>query len=162
MHTATLGTQPRAGLVDLLGLLLTVLALVVAYKLARPLPPIPVSELPAATCDLQRETCRLDLPGGRSLELHIAGRPIRPNQPFVVEARSDDGSLQPLDIALRGVDIQMASPTQAFQPDGRGGYRAETALPVCTVSRMTWEASVQLQVGGERLRWPLFFVTEAG
>ncbi len=119
----------RAGLVDLVGLLLTVLALLVAYKLTRPPPVIPVTDLPAATCDLQREACRLDLPGGASLELHIVGRPIRPNQPFVVEARSDDGALQPLDMALRGVEIEMASPAKAFQPDGHGNYRVETALP---------------------------------
>lgn len=162
MNTATLHASPRAGLIDLVGLLLTVLALLVAYKLTRPPPVIPVTDLPAATCDLQRETCRLALPGGKRLELRIVGRPIRPNQPFVVEAQSDDGALQPLDIALRGVEIEMSSPAKGFQPDGKGGYRAETTLPICTVSRMTWEVSVRLEADGQHLRWPLFFVTEAG
>lgn len=162
MSPAIHAPSARAGLVDLVGLLFTVLALVVAYKLTRPPPVILVTDLPAATCDLQREACRLALPGGRTLELHIIGRPIRPNQPFIVEVRSDDGVLQPLDMALRGIEIEMASPAKAFQPDGQGNYRVETALPICTVSRMTWEASVQIEAGGERLRWPLFFVTEAG
>ena len=162
MSPAIHAPSARAGLVDLVGLLFTVLALVVAYKLTRPPPVIPVTNLPAATCNLQREACRLALPGGRTLELHIVGRPIRPNQPFIVEVRSDDGALQPLDMALRGIEIEMASPAKAFQPDGQGNYRVETALPICTVSRMTWEASVQIEAGGERLRWPLFFVTEAG
>lgn len=160
MSPAIIAPSPRAGLVDLVGLLLTVLALVVAYKLTRPPPVIPVTDLPAATCDPQREPCRLTLPGGAMLELTFAGRPLRPALPFVVAARSS-ADLVPLTIAIRGIEIEMASPAQAFQPDGSGAYRAESALPVCTVSRMTWEVSVVFEANGERLRWPLFFATES-
>ena len=160
MSPAILAPAPRAGLVDLVGLLLTVLALVVAYKLMRPPPVVPVRDLPAATCDLQRESCRLDLPSGATLELNVARRPLHPAQPFVVAA-SSSADLVPLTIAIRGIEIEMASPAQAFQPDGGGAYRAETALPVCTVSRMTWEVSVVLEAAGQRLRWPLFFATES-
>ena len=158
LHTPS----PRASLIDLVGLLLTVLALIVAYKLTRPPPVIPITDLPAATCDLQRETCHLALPGGQSLELHLDGRPVRPNQPFVVTVRSDSDTLRPLEISMRGIEIEMRSAAQPFQADGNGAYQATTTLPICTVNRMTWEVSVILQAGGERLRWPLFLVTESG
>ena len=160
MSPAIPAPAPRAGLVDLVGLLLTVLALVVAYKLTRPPPVVPVRDLPTATCDLQRESCRLTLPGGAMLELTVAGRPLRPALPLFVAARSS-GDLMPLTIAIRGIEIEMASATQAFQPDGSGAYRAEAALPLCTVSRMTWEVSVVLETDGGRLRWPLLFTTES-
>lgn len=163
MNTAAIPQpSPRAGLIDLVGLLFTVLALVVAYKLSRPAPLIPVTELPAATCDLQREACHLSLPGGDWLELHITDRPVRPNQPFVVEARRSGDQIQPLSISMRGVEIEMNSAATAFEPDDKGGYRVESSLPICTANRMTWELSVQLEADGKRLRWPLFFATEMG
>ncbi|UCV27335.1 hypothetical protein [Ferribacterium limneticum] len=160
MNPAIPAPSPRAGLVDLVGLLLTVLALVVTYKLTRPPPVIPVTDLPAATCDLQRETCHLALPGGGTLELRVAGRPVRPNQPFVIEARSENTTLHPLEVVIRGIEVVMSNTAKPFEPDGQGGYRLETSLPICTVSRMTWEVSVTLEADGEHLRWPLFFVTE--
>ncbi len=162
MSHAVHAPSPRAGLVDLVGLLLTVLALVVAYKLTRPAPAIPVTDLPAATCDLQRETCRLTLPGGQSLELRLDGQPVHPNRPFVVEARSDSDSLRPVEISMHGIEIEMSSTAQPFQAIGDGAYRAAAMLPICTVKRMTWEVSVILQAGSERWRWPLVLVTESG
>ena len=162
VSTAAYAPAPRAGLIDLVGLLLTVLALLVAYKLTRPAPAIPVTDLPAASCDLQHETCRLMLPGGQSLTLRIDGHPARPNQPFVIEAQSDNTVLRPLEVSMRGIEIDMSSSAQPFQADGNGAYQATTTLPICTVKRMTWEVSVILQAGSERLRWPLFLTTESG
>jgi hypothetical protein len=155
--------SPPAALIDLVGLLLSLLALVVAYKLTRPPPAVPVTDLPPAACDLQRETCRLELPGKQALELRIPDRPVRPNQAFVVEARSDgDAQFRPLALAIRGIEIKMDSATTNFEPDGSGGYRVRTYLPVCTVSKMTWEISVVLEADRQHLRWPLLITTESG
>jgi len=162
VNAAACTSSPPAGLIDLIGLLLTALALVVTYKLTRPPPMAPATELPAATCDLQRETCRLALANGQALALRIPERPVRPNQPFVIEARSEGGSLLPLEVSIHGLEVEMSSPGKAFASDGNGGYRAETTLPVCTVNRMRWEVRVVLEANGEHLRWPLLFATESG
>lgn len=162
MSGAAASSAPLAGLTDLVGLLLTLLALVVAYKLTRPPPVVPVTDLPVARCDLQREPCQLSLPDGELLEVSIASHPVRPNQPFTLTARSQNATLQPLAVAIHGIEIDMGSAAKAFEPDETGGYRVETSLPICTVGRMTWELSVTLQAGNRHLRWPLRFVTEPG
>ena len=52
MTTPAPPRSASAGLGDLIGLLLTLLALVVAWKLAVPRPATPIAVLPVAACDL--------------------------------------------------------------------------------------------------------------
>ena len=63
---------PGAGLGDLFGFLLTLLALVIAWKLAVPRPAMPVATLPVAACNVQRESCQLTLGDATRIDLRIS------------------------------------------------------------------------------------------
>lgn len=144
---------------DLLGLLFVALTLLVACKLAIPRPALPATTLPVADCDLQRETCRLHVPGSGMLELDIAGRIIRPEQPFVVEAVTDRSDVRLLEMVIHGMELEMSSVPFRFQDNGDRAYRVEASLPVCTVRSMTWQMNVLIETDGRRLQWPLRFRT---
>ena len=113
---------------DLIGLLLTLLALVVAWKLAVPraVPAIPT--LPAAACDLQREDCRLTLGDNSRVDLRIPGRPIVPNQPFVIEASVAGGDVRLLEVEVQGVEVNIGSPPTVFA-SAEDGDLPDTAQP---------------------------------
>jgi hypothetical protein len=147
---------------DLIGLLLTLLALVVAGKLAIPRELPPPIELPPAACDLQRQDCRLALPGGGAIELRLPERPVAPNRAFVVEGRSEGKNVRLLSLSLQGVELGMDGTPATFVPEADGTYRARTGIPLCTVSRMTWRMRVRLGVDGQSYEWPLLFRTEGG
>jgi len=149
-----------AGLGDLIGLLLTLLALVVAWKLAVPRPAAPIATLPPAACDLQRESCRLTLGDNTRVELRIPGRPIIPNQTFVIEGNVAGGDVRLLEVDVQGVEVDIGTPPTTFISTGNGAYRTQLNLPLCTTSRMTWQMTVLLMVDGHYRKWPLRFHTE--
>lgn len=160
MTTPALPRSASAIQGDLIGLLLTLLALVIAWKLAVPraLPAIP--SLPQAACDPQRESCRLTLDDDTRVELRIPDRPIVPNQPFVVEASVAGGAARLLQVEVGGVEVDIASAPAAFAPVASTSYRAQLSLPICTTNRMTWQMTVLLMSDGHYLKWPLRFQTE--
>lgn len=145
---------------DLIGVLLTLLVLVIAWKLAVPrtVPAIPT--LPLAACDLQRESCHLTLGDNARVDLHIPGRPIVPNQPFVIEANAAGGDVRLLEVDVQGIEVDIGTPPTTFASIENGAYRTQLTLPLCTSSRMTWQMTVLLIIDGHYQKWPLRFQTE--
>ena len=144
---------------DLIGLLLTLLALVVAWKLAVPRAAPAIPTLPAAACDLQREDCQLALGDNIRVDLRIPGRPIIPNQPFVIAA-DVAGDVRLLEVEVQGVEVDIGTPPTAFTSLEYGAYRTQLNLPLCTTSRMTWQMTVLLMIDGRYRKWPLRFQTK--
>lgn len=144
---------------DLLGVLFTLLALVIAAKLAIPKALPPATLLPAGNCDLQREDCRLLLPGDLLLEVRLSTRRVVPNQAFTVDVVHADARIRPLAQEIRGIELDMGSPPAAFSADAGGHLRSPARIPLCTTSRMTWRLALRLDVDGKLLEWPLFFQT---
>lgn len=144
---------------DIFGLLFTLLALVIAAKLAIPRPQPAPTPLPVATCDLQRESCRLVLPGNGSFDLRLAAAPVAPNRPFSVEFSGASAGIRPLSQEIRGVEIDMGSPSAAFSVDSGGTYRSVANIPLCTLQRMTWRLTVRFESAGQWFEWPLIFQT---
>jgi hypothetical protein len=145
---------------DLLGFLLTLLALLIAFKLARPITPPRLTLLPPASCDLQRETCQLTLPGKLHVTLSVPGRPIVPNQSFVIEARGEHGRIELLSAQMHGVETPLSGDVAAFSDRGDDSFSTRVNIPLCTTSRMNWQLRVLLRLDGQFLEWPLPFNTE--
>jgi len=151
---------PGAGLGDLFGFLLTLLALVIAWKLAVPRPAMPVATLPVAACNLQRESCQLTLGDATRIDLRILERPIAPNQPFTIEGHVADSAVRLVAAEVHGIDVDIGTPPSAFSGAGNDTYRAMLNLPFCTTSRTTWQMTILLTIDGRDLKWPLQFQTE--
>ena len=144
---------------DVFGLLLTLLALIVVGKLAVPRTLPAPTILEQAQCDPQHERCRLVLPGNLQLELHLAGAPVVPSQSFAVEVVADP-RIRLHTQEIRGIELEMGSPSAAFSQEADGHYRSPANIPLCTTSRMTWRLAIRFELDGQTLEWPLLFTTE--
>lgn len=157
---ASRAAAPSRLVQDLLGFLLTLLALLIAFKLTRPIAPPQLTLLPPAICDLQREICQLTLPGNLRVTLSVPGRPIVPSQSFVIEARGERDRIQLLSAQIHGVETPLSGDVAAFSDRGDDSFGARVNIPLCTTSRMNWQLRVLLRLDGQYLEWPLPFYTE--
>ena len=112
---------------------------------------------PVSPCTLDTLGCVYALPGG---EVQVRGRDrIRPLEPFEMTI---EGAL-PLDAAqvrFTMDEMDMGVNQFRFEADEQGGLRTTAVLPVCTVDRAQWRATVWLGSGDERYRMEIGF--EAG
>lgn len=143
---------------DLLGLLLTLAALLAAALLALPRPQPAVTELPPASCDLQQESCRLALPDLGEIEVHLRGGPIAANREFAIAGRSVGGA-RPLSLIVRGIDLAMDGAPASIAADADGNFSATSRLPLCTTGSMRWQLRILLGAAGRYYEWPLIFRT---
>ena len=144
---------------DVFGLLLTLLALIVVGKLAVPRTLPPPTVLAQAQCDPQHERCRLVLPGDLQLEVHLADAPVVPSQSFNIDIVADP-RIHLHAQEIRGIELDMGSPSTAFSRDAGGHYSSPANIPLCTSSRMTWRLAIRFEADGQYLEWPLLFTTE--
>lgn len=147
-------------LIDLIGLLLIALVVVVGYKLSPLL--LPKSDLTLTgdpACDLQRTACRVVLPDGGSLELDVDQRPIPLVKPFTPKVTIQGASARQVEIDFAGVDMNMGFNRPQLAERDAGVFMGEAMLPVCVTGRMTWQATVLVDAGRQRLAVPFRFVT---
>jgi len=110
---------------------------------------------PVSPCTLDTRGCVYALPGG---DVQVRGRDlIRPLEPFEMTI---DAAL-PLNAAqvrFTMDEMDMGVNQFRFEPDDEGVWRATVVLPVCTVERAQWRATVWLGSGGESYRMEIGFV----
>lgn len=148
----------RKILLDLIGILLILLVVVVGYKLSPLL--LPKSDLtvqPDAACNLQESTCAVALPGGGKISLSIGTRPIPLVKAFPVTVEASGGRRVEIDFA--GVEMDMGFNRPRLQELTPGVFTGEATLPVCVTGRMTWQATVLVDLPGSRVAVPFRFVT---
>lgn len=146
---------------QLLGLiagLLLALVLVVGYKLAPLWLPYQDLDLqPDPRCDLQRENCRVAVPGGGSIELAMGSRPIPLARPFAVEVISRDFTPDRVEIDFTALDMNMGRNRISLAARGDGRHVGEASLPVCITGGMRWQATLLVEHGRQRLAIPYRF-----
>ena len=144
---------------DLIGLLVTLLALVVSYKLGTAQPVDRYTRLPEDACNLQSEACRIVLPDGSQLTLQAPTAPIAPNQPLIVEAGGLAAATELIGIEVRATSVATGSNKAEFSPAENGRFRAMTSLPLCTSNATTWQLDLLFASGGRQYRLPMAFST---
>ena len=148
----------RKILLDLIGILLILLVVVVGYKLSPLL--LPKSDLtvePDAACNLQEGACSASLPGGGQVTLTIGTRPIPLVKAFPVTVEAGGASRVEIDFA--GLDMDMGFNRPLLQERAPGVFVGEATLPVCVTGRMSWQATVLVDLPGSRVAIPFRFVT---
>ncbi|WP_374328345.1 hypothetical protein [Azonexus sp.] len=148
----------RKILLDLIGILLILLVVVIGYKLSPLL--LPKSDLtvePDAACKLQEADCAVALPGGGKISLSIGTRPIPLVKAFPVTVEASGARRVEIDFA--GVEMDMGFNRPQLQELTPGVFTGEASLPVCVTGRMTWQATVLVDLPGSRVAVPFRFVT---
>lgn len=151
-------SSPRSLLVDVAILLALALIAIVGYKFSPLLlPKADVTLAPAAGCDLHRDACHADVPGGGRIELSIAPRPIPVVKPMTVTATVSGIAADKVEIDFAGVTMNMGLNRQALAAAGGGRYTGEATLPVCVSGRMGWRATLMVESGRQRIAIPFLF-----
>ncbi|WP_371324985.1 hypothetical protein VX159_05570 [Dechloromonas sp. ZY10] len=150
-------------LIDLIGLLLIALIVVVGYKLSPLL--LPQADLvahPDPGCDLQRQACAVELPGGGRAELLAAPLPIPMVKPFTVRVRVSGLRVSAVEVDFAGIDMNMGLNRPQLVAEGDGRFVGEATLPVCISGQMDWQATVLLTTERGRMALPYRFTTGGG
>ncbi|MDP1526126.1 MAG: hypothetical protein Q8M20_09970 [Rhodocyclaceae bacterium] len=150
----------RSLLVDSALILALILIGIVGYKLSPLLmPKADVTVAPEAGCDLHKTPCRAMLPSGGRLTLSLTPRPIPVAQPIEMAVSVEGMSTDSVQIDFAGVDMAMGFNRPTLKAAGSGQFVGPTTLPVCVTGHMTWQATVLLQTGSQRIAVPFRFVT---
>ncbi len=150
----------RSLLIDTALMLALILIGIVGYKLSPLLmPKADVTVTPEAGCDLHKTPCGAVLPSGGRLTLSLMPRPIPVAQPVEMAVSVEGMSPDRVQIDFAGVDMAMGFTRPTLKAAGSGRFTGSTTLPVCVTGRMTWQATILLETGGQRMAVPFRFVT---
>lgn len=156
-----LQTQRQSFLVDSAMILALILIGVVGYK-ASPLllPKADITATPDPACDLQRGACRVALPSGGSLSFALTPRPIPVVAPLEMAVELEGASADRVAVDFAGVSMNMGFNRPGLVPvagsEGRR-FTGQATLPVCVTGRMTWQATVLVESGAQRIAVPYRF-----
>jgi len=148
----------RSLLVD--GAIIAALALiaVVGYKYSPLLlPKADLTLTPPAGCDLNRQACAVELPGGGRIELALAPQPIPVVKPLQVAATFTGLAPNRVEIDFQGVTMNMGYNRVMLAADGSGRYGGEATIPVCVTGRMQWRATLMVETASQRIAVPFLF-----
>ena len=147
-------------LIDVIGLELIALVMVIGYKLSPMLlPKVDLTVQPDPVCNLQRETCSVNLPSGGNVRLAMGTRPVPLVKPFEVQVVTSNFSPARVEVDFAGIDMNMGLNRPQLTARGKGRYAAEVTLPVCITGHMDWQATVLIETGKERVAIPYRFST---
>lgn len=148
-------------LVDSAMILALVLLAVIGYKLSPLLlPRADQTVIPDPGCDLQRTMCGAPLPQGGRLTFSISPRPIPVTEPLALTVEIEGMAADKVTVDFAGVSMNMGFNRPALERVGPGRFDGQAVLPVCVTGRMTWQATVLLESGRQRIAVPFRF--EAG
>lgn len=147
-------------LIDAIGVLLIALVVVVGYKLSPLLlPKADVTVQPDSACNLQRQDCSVDLPGGGTVTLAMGTRPVPLVKPFAVRLSAQGVAPSRVEVDFAGIDMNMGYNRPELVAAGAGRFVGEATLPVCITGRMDWQATVLIERGRERIAIPFRFTS---
>lgn len=145
-------------LIDTIGILLIALVVVVGYKLSPILlPKADVTVRPDPACNLQRESCAVELPSGGRVELSSSVLPIPMVRSFEIRVATSGFTPGKVEVDFAGIDMNMGLNRPELALRAPGQYAAEVSLPVCITGLMDWQVTVLVETGAERIAIPYRF-----
>jgi hypothetical protein len=135
----------------------------VGYRLSPLLmPKADLTFAPSPTCDLHRQSCRVNLPGGAAIELSITPHPIPVVRPLQVDATLSGLSADKVELDFSGATMNMGYNRVTLQSSQPGRYSGQATLPVCVTGRMEWVATLMIASGREHIAIPFHFEAPIG
>ena len=135
----------------------------VGYRLSPLLlPKADVTVMPAPGCDLHRQSCLVDLPGGGTVELSITPHPIPVIKPLRIDATLTGLTADNVELDFAGATMNMGYNRVALQAAQPGRYSGQATLPVCVTGRMKWVATLMVASGRRHIAIPFHFEAPIG
>jgi hypothetical protein len=121
------------------------------------LPKADLTLAPAAGCDLHRQACSAEVPGGGRIELTIAPHPIPVFRPMQVGVVLSGLTARKVEIDFAGITMNMGFNRVALDQTENGHYAGEATIPVCVTGRMAWKATLMVETDHQRIAVPFLF-----
>jgi hypothetical protein len=93
-------------------------------------------------CDLHSRPCRIELDGGRWIELALEPGPIRTLRPFTITVRQQGIDAETVAVDFSGVEMTMGYNRPKLARIEPGVFSGDGLLPMCVLERMTWRTQV--------------------
>lgn len=110
-------------------------------------------------CDLRRGPCTSALPGGGSLTFEITPHDIPLVRPLELNVGTQGLNATDAEVDFSGVDMYMGFNRAKLEARAENRFSGSATLPVCTRTRMEWEARVLLDTADGPLTVPFRFWT---
>jgi hypothetical protein len=145
-------------LVDLSIILALAIVAVFGYKYSPLL--LPKADLtiePVAGCDLNKQVCHADIPGGGRIELNIAPHPIPVVMPLQVSVSLTGVEASKVEIDFAGVTMNMGYNRKTLAARSDGNFSGDAMLPVCITGSMLWNVTLLVETMHQRIAVPFQF-----
>lgn len=109
-------------------------------------------------CDLATAPCELRLPDGARVQIALAPLPPKALLPLTLTLRSE-AEITAAWVDVVGVDMEMGVSRSELVGADKGLWQGRLVLPICSSTRMHWEARLYLQREQGLIEAPLHFST---
>ena len=114
---------------------------------------------PAPSCNLHKQTCHAEVPGGGHVELSITPHPISVARPLQVSATISDIVASKVEVDFAGAAMNMGFNRKILTAESATRYIGETMLPVCISGRMAWRVTLLVETDRQRIAVPFLLKT---
>jgi hypothetical protein len=124
-------------------------------------PPVAVLGVTVSGCDLHRSACMSSFPGGGRVTLGIIPRPIPLIAPIKLDVQVSGIDATYAEVEFTSPDMNMGFNRNTLAPAAAGSFSGTAVLPVCTLARMNWLATVRLHTARGTLAAVFEFATSS-
>lgn len=108
-------------------------------------------------CQVNQQECQVQLTPEQTISLSITPFNAKPMTPLLVNLKGN--KIDNASITINGVNMTMPGFPTALTAIEQDKYQAETALAICILGEMLWQADLTLTVAGQPYAVPFQFTT---
>jgi len=144
----------------IVAVLVLAVLLSVAYKFKDILKPgVAATAKLDASCDLRKGSCTSDLPGGGKISFSMTPNSIPILRPLKLRVNIEGVEASQVEVDFVGIGMDMGYNRAKLDAQDKSNFEGKAILPVCTQSKMDWEARVLLQTDHGLIMAPFPFYT---
>lgn len=121
------------------------------------LPKADLTLTPPIDCDLNQQACAVDVPGGGSIKLTLAPRPIPVIKPIRITVTVSGMEAKQVNLDFQGVHMNMGYNRVSLANTDDGHFESDATIPVCITGRMLWRATLMVETTTQRIAIPFLF-----
>jgi len=112
---------------------------------------------PQQNCHVNQQECQVQLSPEQTISLSITPFNAKPMTPLSINLNGT--KIDNASIAISGMNMAMPGFPTALDAIEKDKYHAETALAICILGEMQWQADLALTVAGQPYLIPFQFTT---
>lgn len=112
------------------------------------------------SCDLRLGACTSTLPSGEKISLSINPNNIPLQRPLSFHVKTEGINASDVEVDIIGIGMDMGFNRTKLLSDDKTNYHGNVILPICSNSRMDWEARILVKTKKGIIMVPYSFFTK--